>query len=95
MPKQTFIKKQVAQEGYKRCADCPICGLIPESERINETKHLCTLTRRAIPDIEAKPYCIDLWWSEYVREMNGTYLYPVEAYNKYRLPFEMEHKQST
>lgn len=33
MPKKLFIQIQLAAEQYDRCADCPLCGLIPESER--------------------------------------------------------------
>jgi hypothetical protein len=33
MPKRNFIDVQLAPEQYDRCADCPLVGLIPESER--------------------------------------------------------------
>ena len=33
MPKKLFIPTQLAEEQYDRCADCPLCGLIPEAKR--------------------------------------------------------------
>ena len=33
MPKRQFIPVQLAPEQYDRCADCPLCGLIPENKR--------------------------------------------------------------
>ena len=43
MPKKLFIPVHLAPEQYDRCADCPLCGLIPENQRAKgrRMKYVC------------------------------------------------------
>ena len=43
MPKKNFIQIAIAAEQYDRCADCPLCGLIPENKRREglRKKYIC------------------------------------------------------
>lgn len=93
MPKQVFIDVQLAQERYDRCKDCPLCGLVPESDRQGDRKFVCLATFRGLTHEEisesnpANKVCGERW-DEFMKLPKRIYKLRQEFYAKYRLPFE-------
>ena len=97
MPKQNFIKVQLASERYDRCQDCPFCGLIPENQRqIEGVKYVCLGTMKSLrpSDFEGrskKRHCDEIWrkWMELPKR---EFWLSQERYTQFRLPYEQTLK---
>ena len=103
MPKRNFIEVQLAPEQYDRCADCPLCGLIPENERKEgkRKKYVClgvllqALTSKGIwvckskrdPKHKLHRPC-DTRWDGWMTLRNRVFRLSNIYYVKYRLPYE-------
>ena len=94
MPKQTFIKVQLAPERYDRCLDCPLCGLIPENDRRDNLKYACLATLRAMSDEDAASskdkvsQPCEKHWETFMQLPDRIYNLSERLYNTFRLPFE-------
>lgn len=101
MPKRNFISIKLPAEQPARCADCPLCGLIPAGQNEGKWTHVCcatqdALTRRGI-QVNARekdskhPWhrpC-DKWWDAFIaRNPLHEYGIPVERYFLWRKPYE-------
>ena len=97
MPKQNFIKVQLASERYERCQDCPLCGLIPENQRqIEGIKYCCLGTMESLrpADFEGMSkhrHCDERWrmWMELPKR---EFWMRQEHYTQFRLPYEQTLK---
>lgn len=101
MPKRNFIPIPLPIEQPARCADCPLCGLIPPGQNQGKYTHVCcatsdALTRRGIAvnarEKDAKhPWhrpC-DKWWDNFTQHNpKREYGIPVERYFTWRKPYE-------
>ena len=94
MPKQTFIKVQLAPERYDRCKDCPLCGLVPKEERMENYKYVCLATMRGMTseyieqsDQENKP-CGERW-EAFMKLPDRIYHLHQDLHQRFRLPFEL------
>ena len=102
MPKKLFIATNLSAEQYDRCADCPLCGLIPEAERKDGTrkKYVCIGTMKALTSkgiwVKASKRdakhplrrpC-DQKWNAWMTLPKRRYNINIRLYTKYRLPFE-------
>ena len=102
MPKRNFIPTQLAPIQYDRCIDCPLCGLIPETERKEgkRKKYVCMGTMKALTSkgvwIKASKRdqkhplhrpC-DTYWPAWMTLVRHEFALSMILYTKYRLPFE-------
>ena len=97
MPKQNFITVQLAPKRYDRCADCPLCGLIPENERTNGDVYVCLGDMYAITTAElfgdVNKLSCDNRWDLWMLELpKRRFKISEHLYKKYRLPFEQSKK---
>lgn len=103
MPKRNFIDVQLAPEQYDRCADCPLCGLIPENERKQgkRVKYVCLgvpLNAISSKGIWVKASSrdskhplhrpCDTRWDGWMTLKRRIFHLSNVYYTKYRLPFE-------
>ena len=109
MPKKLFIPTQLAEEQYDRCADCPLCGLIPEEKRKEgkRKKYVClgvyphkALTSKGIwvkasgKDPKHKLHRpCDAKWSAWMTLPKRQFNMLIEDYTEYRLPYEQTLQQ--
>lgn len=103
MPKRNFIPVQLAPEQYDRCVDCPLIGLIPESERMEgvRKKYLClgvgkkALTSKSVYLKASKRDAkhplhrpCDNRWNAWMTLKGRVFNLSNQLYIKYRLPYE-------
>ena len=91
-----FIRVQLAPKQYNCCKDCPLCGLIPKSERIGDDKYVCLGTTKTISNAEfdgkSETRKCDSRWEEWKQLPKRIFEIPLFAYQKYRVPFETAKK---
>ena len=104
MPKKNFIQTPIAAEQYDRCADCPLCGLIPEAKRREgmRKKYVClgvtphkALTSKGIWVKASKRdqkhplhRPCDERFHAWVTKLKRLFPMRIEDYAEYRLPYE-------
>ena len=101
MPKKVFEKVPLTETQPKCCAECPLCGIIPQNERPKGTKetHVCLGTRHALSgrgivstSHRHKRPC-DRRWKIWLRVPTRALVVPIDFYLKYRVPFEQSRRQ--
>jgi hypothetical protein len=88
MPTMKLIDVQLAQEPYKRCKECPLCGLLPKDEvPLEGYNHGCLALMVALHDDEVEgkitKHKCDRYWSSFMELPDRIYKMPEHLYKKY------------